>query len=81
MPSPQEIKAFFDAWPSNRAPFDCLVFARSEPNLSGWQQIRKLVEQAESSVLSGLKTGRDAALGLQAEASTELARSEAGTGG
>lgn len=76
-----KIKAFFDAWPSNRAPYDCLSFARTEPNLSGWQQIRKLVEQAESAVLSGLKSGRDAAIELQSDASKELARSQAETGG
>lgn len=69
------IKAYFDAWSSNRSAYDCLSFARTEPNVAGWQQIRKLVEQAETSVLSGLKTGREAALALQAEAQAELERS------
>lgn len=68
------IKAFFDAWPSNRAAYDCLAFARTEPNVAGWQQIRKLVEQAESAVLSGLKTGREASVSLQGEAQKELGR-------
>lgn len=70
-----KISAYFDAWPSNRAAYDCLSFARTEPNVSGWQQIRKLVEQAETAVLSGLKGGREAAESLQAEAQAELARS------
>jgi ABC-type glycerol-3-phosphate transport system substrate-binding protein len=69
-----EVKAYFEAWPGNRAAFDCLPFARTEPNIAGWQQVRKLVEQAETAVLSGLKTGREAALALQAEAQAELAR-------
>lgn len=68
------VKAYFEAWPGNRAAFDCLPFARTEPNIAGWQQVRKLVEQAETAVLSGLKTGREAALALQAEAQVELAR-------
>jgi ABC-type glycerol-3-phosphate transport system substrate-binding protein len=70
-----KIKAYFEAWPSNRSAFDCLSFARTEPNVAGWQQIRKLVEQAETAVLSGLKTGREAAMALQAEAQAELERS------
>ncbi len=70
-----KIKAYFDAWPSNRSAYDCLSYARTEPNVAGWQQIRKFVEQAESAVLSGLKTGREAALALQAEAQVELGRS------
>lgn len=70
-----KIKAYFEAWPSNRSAYDCLSYARTEPNVAGWQQIRKFVEQAESAVLSGLKTGREAALALQAEAQAELERS------
>jgi ABC-type glycerol-3-phosphate transport system substrate-binding protein len=70
-----KIKAHFESWPSNRAAFDCLAFARTEPNVAGWQQIRKFVEEAEQSVLSGLKTGREAALALQIEAQAALGRS------
>ncbi|MBX3177302.1 MAG: extracellular solute-binding protein [Candidatus Hydrogenedentes bacterium] len=66
--------AYFEEWPSNRAPFDSLAFARTEPNVRGWQAIRKQVEQAQAAVMSGLQGGREAALALQQAAVEELAR-------
>lgn len=50
------LQAFWDEWPYNKAPFDCLPFARSEPNVAGWQEVRDLVEDAQTAVLAGLKT-------------------------
>ncbi len=66
------LKKFWDAWPYNRAAFDCLPFAKSEPNLGGWQEVRALVEKAETEVLAGLKTGRDAAIELKRKADAVL---------
>ena len=66
------IQAFWAQWPYNRAAYDCLPFAKSEPNLAGWQEVRGLVEKAETEVLAGLKTGRAAALDLKAKADAVL---------
>jgi multiple sugar transport system substrate-binding protein len=60
--------------PYNSAAYDCLPFARVEPNVSGWQEVRKAVEDAETAVLTGLKTGKEAALALKQAADTILAR-------
>ena len=67
-----KMQAYWAAWPSNRVPYDALEYARTEPNLSAWQPVRKLVEQAETAVLAGLKGGREAALALQGEAQASL---------
>lgn len=72
--SDPDVLAYWAAWPSNRAPYDCLAISRTEPNLAQWQQVRKAVEQAETSVLTDLKSGRDAALALQGEAAKLLDR-------
>jgi multiple sugar transport system substrate-binding protein len=68
------LQAFWAEWPYNRAAYDCLEFARPEPNLSGWQQVRDLVERAETEVLTGIKTGRQAALDLKKQADAALQR-------
>ncbi len=70
------IQAYWAAWPSNRAPYDCLETARTEPNLLRWQEIRSSVERAESAVLAKLKTGKEAALELQQEAQGLLDRTK-----
>ncbi len=67
------IQAFWAEWPYNRAPFDCLSFAKPEPNVSGWQEVRSLIEKAQAAVLSGMKTGRDAAIDLKRGADAVLA--------
>ena len=69
-----DIKKFWGEWPYNRAAFDCLPFAKSEPNLAGWQEVRTLVETAETEVLTGVKTARDAAAALKQKADAVLAR-------
>jgi len=70
------MQAYWDAWPSNKVPYDCLVFAKTEPNLRGWQEIRSLVEKAESAVLAGLKSAEEATKELQVEAQATLARAQ-----
>ncbi len=68
------MQAFWKEWKYNRAAFDCLPFARPEPNITGWQQVRDLVHHAETAVLSQTKTGREAALELKQRADAALAR-------
>lgn len=69
-----DIQAFWAEWEYNRAAYDCLSFARSEPNLAGWQQVRDLVEKAETEILTGVKSARQAALDLKQAADAVLAR-------
>lgn len=69
-----EIQKFWAEWPHNRAPFDCLPYAKTEPYLAGWQEVRNLVEAAETGVLTGVKTGRQAAIELKKQADAALAR-------
>ncbi|MGC8737090.1 MAG: ABC transporter substrate-binding protein [Candidatus Hydrogenedens sp.] len=50
------LQKFWQEKPYARVPFDCLKFARPEPNLSGWQQVRDMVESAELEVLTLMNT-------------------------
>lgn len=68
----RDLKAFWSEWPSNKTAFNCLEFAKPEPNILGWQEIRGLVEKAETAVITKLKTGRQAALDLQKDAQAVL---------
>lgn len=68
------IQAFWAEWPHNRAAFDCLPFAKSEPNLAGWQEVRGLVDTAETEILTGLKSAAQAAADLKRKADAVLAR-------
>ena len=69
-----DVQAAWGEWEYNRAAYDSLAFARPEPNIRGWQQVRDLVERAETEVLSGIKTAREAALDLKRAADQVLAR-------
>jgi ABC-type glycerol-3-phosphate transport system substrate-binding protein len=66
------MQEFWGEWEYNRAAFDCLPFARSEPNLAGWQKVRDLVEHAQTAVLAGVKTGEEAARDLKKAADAVL---------
>ncbi|PCJ63195.1 MAG: hypothetical protein COA73_05445 [Candidatus Hydrogenedentota bacterium] len=70
-----DMQAFWAQWPDNRVAFDCLIFAHPEPNLAGWQEIRGLVENAETEVITGLKSGEQAARDLKEKADRILAQS------
>ena len=70
-----DLQAFWAEWEYNRVPYDSLAIARAEPNIAGWQQVRTLVEMAQTEVLTGMKSGRQAALDLKAAADAVLARS------
>lgn len=67
-----DLQAFWDEWPSNRTAFDCLQFAKPEPNILAWQEIRSLVENAQTAVITQLKTGKQAAEDLKREADAVL---------
>ena len=69
-----EIKKYFDEWECNRSTYDCLGFARSEPNIVGWQQVRDLVARTLSEVLSGTREPAEAARALKRAADEALAR-------
>ncbi len=73
-----EMKKLFDEWECNRAAFDCLGFARSEPNFTGWQQVRDLVVRTLSEVLSGTRVPADAARSLKRDADEVLVRAGRG---
>ncbi len=63
-----DMKKFWGEWDYNRAAFDCLPFAKAEPNLAGWQRVREFAAAALRKVLEGSRTGRAAALELQQQA-------------
>lgn len=72
--SDSRVLAFWNEWPYNRAAYDCLPFARPEPNLRGWQAVRGLVERAVEEVINGMATPEAAASRLQSAVERELAR-------
>ena len=68
-----DMKAFWQEWEYNRAAFDCLPFAVSEPNLGGWQEVRDLIEKAETAVFTGKQSDEEAARQLKKNADAVLA--------
>lgn len=68
------VQEFWAQWPYNKAAYDCLAYARSEPNLAGWQEVRSLVEKAEMEVMTGLKTAQQTTAELKAKADEVLSR-------
>jgi multiple sugar transport system substrate-binding protein len=75
------LQEYWNAWPSNRTAFDCLPIARTEPNVLNWQTIRRIVENAETAVITGLKSGREAAQTLQLDVQPYLAPPPSAGGG
>lgn len=68
-----KLQAFWKEWPYNRAAFDCLAFARPEPRVAGWQEIRALVENTATEILTGIRSAREAAQSLRRKADAVLA--------
>jgi hypothetical protein len=68
------MQAFWNAWECNRVPYDNLAFARPEPNLAGWQEVRERIEEAVVAVITKVKTGRQAAEELNQAADAILAK-------
>jgi hypothetical protein len=54
--------------------FDCLEFARGEPNLEGWQVVRSLLEKAVTEVVTEVRNPGDALASLQAAIDAEFER-------
>lgn len=69
------MQRFWAEWEYNRAGFDCLPYAKTEPNIAGWQEVRAVVEKIETEVLSLLKSPSEAAQELQRKTEAVLARS------
>lgn len=72
------IQEFWAEYEFNRLPFDCLHFARPEPNVPGWQEVRDLIERAQTGVMTGKQTGEEAAAELKKDADAVLARTAEG---
>ncbi len=68
----EAMKAFWAEWPDNRAAFDSMAYAKPEPNVNGWQEVRGLVEQAQVAVFSGIQTAEEATAKLQEDAQRVL---------
>ena len=73
------MKAFWGEWTYNQAAFDCMPFAKPEPNVRGWQDVRDLAVTALQKVLDGTQSGREAAQTLQRQAEEALHRQAAET--
>lgn len=67
-----DLKSHWEEKAYLKATFDCLPFARPEPNVAGWQDVRELVERAVADVLSGRSGARETAATLKARADEAL---------
>ncbi len=67
-----KLQQFWQEKPYAKVPFDCLPFAKPEPNLSGWQQIRDMVESAELEVLTLMDTPENVCKRLEKKANAVL---------
>lgn len=67
-----QLQKFWQEKPYAKVPFDCLQFAKPEPNLSGWQQIRDMVESAELEVLTMMDTPENICQRLEKKADAIL---------
>ena len=76
-----DMLAFWDKWPYNRAAFDCLAFARPEPNVAGWQQVRDLAARAVTEIMTGMRDAASAATELKRQADDALAKVDASQSG
>lgn len=69
-----DMQKYWAQWEYNRVGFDCLPFAKVEPNLAGWQEVRGIVEKGETAVLRGVQTAEQAVAAITAEANAALDR-------
>lgn len=68
------LQQFWAEWEYNRVAFDCLEFARSEPNLAGWQTVRSLLEKGATEVATGMREPDAALESLQSQIDAVNAR-------
>ncbi|NLN94435.1 MAG: ABC transporter substrate-binding protein [Candidatus Hydrogenedens sp.] len=66
--------AYWEEWECNRVPYDCLSFARTEPNAAGWQEVRDLVARAVSEIMTGVNTAEKASASLKSAGDRILER-------
>ena len=69
-----DMRAYWDQWGYNRAPYDCLPYARPEPNIAGWQQVRDIVARGVTEIMTGVRDAESAAREVQQSASEALDR-------
>lgn len=69
-----DMKKHWEQWPYNKVPYDCLPFAKPEPNLAGWQHVRDLVARVVTEIMTGGLSAENAALRLKREADAALNR-------
>lgn len=70
----EEMKSFFAAAPQNRAAFDLLAVAVPEPNVAGWQAVRKCLEEAETAIINQMDVPETIVVTLDGCADAELAK-------
>ena len=70
------LQAHWEAWPDDRLAFESLAWAEPEPNVPGWQEVRGLIENALTAVVTDIKSGEQAAHDLKREADAVLARNQ-----
>ncbi len=66
------LQKYWQGKPFAKVPFECLKFAKPEPNPSGWQQIRDMVESAELEVLTLMDTPENVCRRLKKKADAVL---------
>lgn len=69
-----DMLAFWEEWPYNREPYDCLPIAKPEPNIAGWQQVRDFAARAVTEIMTGIYDAETAARILKESADQALAR-------
>ncbi len=69
------IRAFWEQWEYNRTAFACLEYARPEPSLAGWQQVRDIVARAVTEIMTGMRDAETAATIVQQQADRALSQS------
>lgn len=62
------LKDFLQKHPANARTIEAVPFARSEPSVRGWQEVRSAVEKAAGNVIAKQQTPEQAAQWLQNEA-------------
>jgi ABC-type glycerol-3-phosphate transport system substrate-binding protein len=67
------IRAFRAQAPQNRTAFDCIAWARAEPNVAGWQRVRDIVERALGDIMARRLDAHTAAHRIKQEADAVLA--------
>lgn len=67
------VQAFLAAAPRNGQTLATLPFARTEPDVAGWQDVRGFVEQTESAAIGGRTSPENLAKDLAAKADAALA--------